>query len=425
MYSINFKGVPNPKDKKLVKLTAVFFQTGYSRVKRIIDVTGAYKDWDLDKQSFKTKKSENQVKNILLSDLKLKYLTVADKWELDGKNWCPTEWADYFEEKVHTPEKVKIMTVSQVIDYQIDFFEKKERFKNGNVVSSFSNIREYGFLKSSLNAFTKRKYHKAFSGFYFKDINEQFLNDYALFLQLRGAENGNKGAVVARLKKLRAVCNPAFKLNIPEVNISAFRCVELKMKQNKFVPKTIPHETIKKIESMDRSGFTKTEQFHIDMFLFCFYAGGMANIDAIYLRKESIKKKMIVYERMKVCKEAKVPLINKAEEIINKYKDKSYGDFVFPVFTHKHTTEEKRRIRLERFNWKVNKTLEKVRTKIRYKEKITWYSARGSFITKMINDGYNPALVVEQAGNSPNIIFKHYYKTVNSEELRKNMNKAF
>lgn len=425
MYSINFKGTFDPKNKRQVKITAVFFQTGYGRIKRVLNVTGLYKEWDQDRQCFKGKNSDNQTKNTLLSNYKLKYLTIADKWELAQKDWCPAEWASYFDAEDKTAEKKIIRTISQVIDHLIDTYNNKERFKNGNIVSSYSNVREYQFLKNSLSDFTKQKYNKTFSGYYFKNINEEFLNDYAMFLHKRGAENGNKGAVVGRLKKLHAVCNFAYKMNIPEVNMSVFKCVESKMKHTTFVPKTVSHEVIKKIENLDKKTFSSKEQFHIDIFLFCFYAGGMANIDAAYLKQESIKEDSIVYERIKVCKEAKVPLINKAKEIIDKYKHESYSDFVFPIFTHKHSTEIQKRQRLDRFNCKVNITLEKVKKEIKCKDKITWYSARGSFITKMINDGYNLAIVAEHAGNSPEVISKHYYRIINADEIRQNMNKAF
>ena len=43
---------------------------------------------------------------------------------------------------------------------------------------------------------------------------------------------------------------------------------------------------------------------------------------------------------------------------------------------------------------------------LRIKENITWYSARGSFISKMVDAGNNPYVVAEMAGNSPLTIYK-------------------
>ena len=58
----------------------------------------------------------------------------------------------------------------------------------------------------------------------------------------KDARNGNKGGLVHRLKKLRAVVNYAHKvLRNPYADVGIFKCVESKMKHRKFVPKSIPH----------------------------------------------------------------------------------------------------------------------------------------------------------------------------------------
>lgn len=46
MYSINIKGKVTSKDKKLVKLEMIFFQTGYNRVSKVLNITGPIKDWE-------------------------------------------------------------------------------------------------------------------------------------------------------------------------------------------------------------------------------------------------------------------------------------------------------------------------------------------------------------------------------------------
>lgn len=284
MFTINLKGKPNSKDKNLVKLEMVLFKTGYTRVTKVLSITGKLKEWDNKSQSFKSKTSESFKKNKSLSDLRLQYQNVAEEWEAGGRNWSPVEWTRYFNEEAEKQEECKVITVSQMIDELIERFTNQQRFKNGKIVTSKSNAREYKFLKSSLSTFTKKKYGKAFSTYFFRDITEQFLLDYALHLQVRGAQKGNKGAVVARLKKFLAVFNHAEDKKLPGINPKIFKCVELKMKHGKFIPKTIFHEIMLKIEKLDRSKFSKIENFHIDLFLFSYYSGGMANIDVANLR---------------------------------------------------------------------------------------------------------------------------------------------
>ena len=93
MYSINIKGKVTSKDKKLVKLEMIFFQTGYNRVSKVLNITGPIKDWDNASQSFISKSSDAIKKNKMLLDLKLKYQKIAEEWEEEGRKWSPTELA--------------------------------------------------------------------------------------------------------------------------------------------------------------------------------------------------------------------------------------------------------------------------------------------------------------------------------------------
>ena len=110
---------------------------------------------------------------------------------------------------------------------------------------------------------------------------------------------------------------------------------------------------------------------------------------------------------------------------MNKYKGTGYENYVFPVFTHKHTTTTKKTTRVKQLSSRLSKTLTKACRMLRIKENITWYSARGSFISKMVDAGNNPYVVAEMAGNSPLTIYKHYYKNTKRDEIKKQMEKIF
>ena len=159
----------------------------------------------------------------------------------------------------------------------------------------------------------------------------------------------------------------------------------------------------------------KKEQLHLDLFLFSYYTGGMANVDVCNLTWDLVQEDRIVYERIKFPKTAKPELLSKAKAIMNKYRGQSYGNYVFPVFTHKHTTTSKKTTRVKQISTRLSQTLTKACKMLRIKENITWYSARGSFISKMVDAGNNPYVVAEMAGNSPLTIYKHYYKNTKRE----------
>jgi len=57
-------------------------------------------------------------------------------------------------------------------------------------------------------------------------------------------------------------------------------------------------------------------------------------------------------------------------------------------------------------------------------EKITWSTARSSFISRMVDEGYHPLQIAEQVGNSPNTIYKHYYTNTQREKVKEHMNRV-
>lgn len=110
--SITFKDRKGPQDPKMVKLEMVFYKTGYTHIPRVVNITGAYKHWDNETQSFATSTSEYLRKNQLLLDLKEKYLSVAERWEKEGRNFFVLQWADCFKPKEEEQKKqeAKVLT---------------------------------------------------------------------------------------------------------------------------------------------------------------------------------------------------------------------------------------------------------------------------------------------------------------------------
>ncbi|MFR9498676.1 MAG: tyrosine-type recombinase/integrase [Rikenellaceae bacterium] len=179
------------------------------------------------------------------------------------------------------------------------------------------------------------------------------------------------------------------------------------------------------IEALDRTLLTRVEKIHLDLFLFSFYAGGIASVDACYLTWDCVDKDgYLCYERIKFPKKARIKLNAKALGILDKYKDKCFQNYMLPVFSGKHKTEVQRNRRIQKVRDNVNAVLKKVQKIIKYKENITWYAARGTFISTMIAADLNPIDVAAMAGNSPLTIYKHYYKNVDQNQTDRTVAKA-
>lgn len=425
MYSINIRGKQNPNDTKMVKLEMIFFKTGYARVSKIVNITGLLKDWDTKSQSFRVGSAEATTKNKLLFDLRTKYLHIADQWETEGRTWSPVQLSHCFDEVEKAQQEVKVKSVAQMIDYLETKFKEKKRIKNNQIVDSSSNAKTYAALHRTLSAFTKGKYDKSFSAYFFQDINEQFLLDFAFWIKEQGIKNGNKSCLTHKLRLLRATCNYARKQGMYGVNMDAFLCLGDDIKWDETTSRAVSEKTIEKIEHFDRTLLSNVEQLCLDMFLFSYYTGGMANVDVCNLTWNLIKDDCVIYERIKFPKTAKPILIQKAKAMLDKYRGLGYDNYVFPIFSHKHTTTTKKTIRVNQISCRLSLTLTKICKLLNIVENVTWYSARGTFISKMVDAGNNPYIVAEMAGNSPLTIYKHYYKNTKRDELKQQMENIF
>lgn len=230
-----------------------------------------------------------------------------------------------------------------MIDILIDKFNNKKRTKNGEVVSSLSNVKEFKILKKSLSHFTTTKYGIGLYRVYFGDIDRNFINNYTLFIQKREKPMGNNGGLPKKLKKLRAVCRFDDDENIPNVDVKIFDEFSQYMEFKNFESKAISKDIIGKIEKLDRKIFTKKQSFCIDMFLFSYYVGGMSNVDVITLKWISVENGSVDYERRKIPKHVNCMMIDKANAIIEKNEGEGYSDYVFPILSSKHVTGKSER----------------------------------------------------------------------------------
>lgn len=317
------------------------------------------------------------------------------------------------------------MTVAQVLDEMIEDYLKRERIRNGRLFTGSQTARYYKYLKKSLEKFVLAKFRKQFSRLSFRDIDKAFINAYTLNEQAQGNKAGNHGGVHRKLTSLYTVCSIAKNRGIYNVDLSVFQSVSTKLRVRRFFSKAVPHETIMRIENMSRQELTKQESLYLDLFLFSYYAGGMSGIDICYMEHSWIKGNSIEYERTKFDNRVRVILTVKAADLIEKYRSESYLNYVFPVFKKRAQSMTSRYDRVRYVTASVNATLKKICKVLGIPDKITWSTARSSFISKMLDDGFHIMQVAEQTGNSAQTISKHYYAITNRDEVREKMNRAF
>lgn len=252
MFTINIKGKPNPKDLKLVKLEMIFFKTGYNRATKIIEITGPVDEWDDKSQSFKINNNASITRNSRLFELKNQYHKIAEDWNHENRLWSPVELSRYLDKVEKRQTEVKSISVIQMFDSLIDVFTKRERYKNGMVVTSYTNARAYLNAKSAFIKFTQQQYGKSFSTYYFADINAKFLHDFVFYTKGLALKNSTNSGLAVKLRILRAVCNYAKKRGTYGIDTTIFDDLGDNMKVSQSTSRAVSHKVIEKIEKMDR-----------------------------------------------------------------------------------------------------------------------------------------------------------------------------
>ncbi|WP_108823057.1 phage integrase SAM-like domain-containing protein [Dysgonomonas sp. Marseille-P4361] len=397
-----------------LRIELVIRKTGFNRLPKALQYSVNTKEWDNKRKRLKSSSSSAVELNPLLDAMQSRLEKQAFLWEIQGTSWTPNQLRDSLKENQNcisgTNEEIKYW-----IDYQINYFSNKERLKNGEVLKGSSNSRNYQWLKNTLEAFTLEVYKKDLSVITFCDITKDFLRAYCKYIQEKAREKGNKGGLRNKISNLKAVFRKALENDVEGINMNIFSVAKGYLASSKTTPKTISKYSFERIRDIDRSLLSKKECFWLDLFLFSYYTGGMANVDVCYLNKSCLKDSHIEYERHKCIRKAYPAYLVQAKEIVNRYNAEAYDNYVFPIFSHKQKTDKQKSGKVERVTLKVNKTLVKICSILYISEKVTWYSARGTYITNMLNSGIPAHLVGDQAGNSPRIIEKHYYHIVENE----------
>lgn len=69
--------------------------------------------------------------------------------------------------------------------------------------------------------------------------------------------------------------------------------------------------------------------------------------------------------------------------------------------------------------------MKKIASEYGYTDKIVWYSAKGTFITKMMRLGYEAPDIAVMCGNSAATIYKNYFKPKDPKSIKNDLNKRF
>lgn len=149
-----------------------------------------------------------------------------------------------------------------------------------------------------------------------------------------------------------------------------------------------------------------------DLFIFCCYSGlpfgEMENLKEQNINKGFDDNTWITIKRAKTSKELVVPLFPEAEEVINKYRNSTTSDKIFPSLS----------------NQKFNQYLKDIAKIAKIDKRVTHHTARKTFASTILLFNDVPMEIVsELLGHSSMKITQDYYGKIIRKKVSQEYNK--
>lgn len=287
-------------------------------------------------------------------------------------------------------------TVKEMFDAQIG------RLKDANRLGyalSYSNV-----LKSLL------KFNEHLD-IYFSDIDITWLRRYEDWLR---SNNLSANTIGIRFRTLRALYNLAIEEKVVKQEYYPFD----NFKVSKFNCKT-PKRALRRTDIEAISKYQTEHEYTIlaiDIFLFTYLTGGTNFMDISYLTKKNIIDGRLIYTRKKTKKLIQIPLQDKAIAILEKYST-SKSDYLFPILSSFHKTEQQKAHRIHKVISKVNKYLKAVGQELNLPIDLTTYVARHTYATVLKRSGVNTSIISESLGHSSEKVTQIYLDSFENSQI--------
>lgn len=269
-------------------------------------------------------------------------------------------------------------------------------------------LERYRTSLEHTRAFIQWKYQK--DDIEIKKLDYDFISDYSFWLKsIRGCAHNTTVKYLANFKKIVLGCiKRGWLVRDPFIGF-------------KMAKKEVPRHflTVEELDALEQKFFeiARLEQIR-DIFLFSCYTG-LAYIDVKKLRRDQIfvgmdKEKWIATNRQKTESSVRLPLLPKAQKLMDKYKDRPKCEaegLILPVLS----------------NQKMNAYLKEIADLCGIKKELTFHIARHTFATTVtLSNGVPIETVSKMLGHKSLKQTQHYAKIVDlkvSEDMRTLRNK--
>lgn len=346
--------------------------------------------WYSKLQHAKPPNEENNFVNTQLSLIKNKINQAFLFLQMKGSNFDVNDL--YLIYKGEKPKKE-----NGILEVYTEYNNKIKKLigKDIELVTYNKYLESYNHLKD----FVRFKFNSA--DLKLKDVKSNFLDDYDYFLKTQKGK-GKQGLSQSTINKAIQRFRKTLKYAISEGYLEKDPFI---MHTAKVVKKNIIFLTHEELLQLENHQF-KTDRIQIikELFLFCCYTG-LAFKEMSFLKKSDIitgfdGNLWIVVKRSKTDRDYKVPLLPRAQKVLQIYNDDT-SELVFPKIS----------------NQKFNEYLKEIAEIIGISKNLTHHIARKTFASTVLLYNEVPMEIVsELLGHSKlSTTQEHYAKVVNSK----------
>ena len=227
-------------------------------------------------------------------------------------------------------------------------------------------------------------------------------------------QQSSPNTISTYMRTLQAVYNRWMSPGIEGYNPVLFKDVYTKVESR--TKRALTAEQMERLRTTDFSVLTRRQQQVLTYFLLMFMLRGMPFIDLAHLRKSDLRNRRITYRRHKTGKLMVVDVPPDAMRLLQKYRDKTDSEYLFPLLhgglfmeEHHHRYQET----LRHFNRELARLMKQLLPGV----SVSSYTARHTWATLAYHSGVPVGLISQSLGHSSIRVTMTYLKPFDAEVI--------
>ena len=227
-------------------------------------------------------------------------------------------------------------------------------------------------------------------------------------------QQSSPNTISTYMRTLQAVYNRWMSPGIEGYNPVLFKDVYTKVESR--TKRALTAEQMEQLRNTDFSVLTLRQQQVLTYFFLIFMLRGMPFIDLAHLRKSDLRNRRITYRRHKTGKLMVVDVPPDAMRLLQKYRDKTDSEYLFPLLhgglfmeEHHHRYQET----LRHFNRELARLMKQLLPGV----SVSSYTARHTWATLAYHSGVPVGLISQSLGHSSIRVTMTYLKPFDAEVI--------